>query len=49
MTGQFDMILDWQQQGELRDRVNTALKDELGLELVPAREPLEILVVGKSN
>jgi uncharacterized protein (TIGR03435 family) len=49
MEGQFDMVLDWQKQGELRDWVNTALVDELGLELVPSHESLEMLVVRKSD
>ena len=52
LTGSFDFDLKWNEQhdehGQLRpEPLKRALLDQLGLELVPSREPVEMLVVEK--
>jgi uncharacterized protein (TIGR03435 family) len=49
LTGRYDMDLNWQPgpgQSEA-DALRQALPDQLGLELVPGREPVDMLVVEK--
>jgi len=50
--GRHNLTLKWAWNGKLseedeRSRIRQALLDQLGLELVPAREPIEMLVVEK--
>ena len=51
LSGQYDMTLRWNQPvGEPnRQAIRQAVVDELGLELVPRREPIEMLVVEKTK
>jgi uncharacterized protein (TIGR03435 family) len=52
LTGGFDMDVKWNEPDRQRrntDGLKQALLDQLGLELVPAREPIEMLVVEKVN
>jgi uncharacterized protein (TIGR03435 family) len=46
----FDFELTWEQpEGRLNvDGLKRALVDQLGLELVPAREPVEMVVVSQT-
>jgi len=47
LTGNFDMTVAWNEpaHGKNPEALKAALVDQLGLELVPGREPLEMLVV----
>jgi uncharacterized protein (TIGR03435 family) len=51
LTGRHDLFLKWKSDGgnkkAEREAINEALLDQLGLELVPSREPMEMLVVEK--
>jgi uncharacterized protein (TIGR03435 family) len=50
LNGRFDIDLKWNEQnehGHNPDALKQALLDQLGLELVPGREPVEMLVVEK--
>ncbi|MGA2854321.1 MAG: TIGR03435 family protein [Verrucomicrobiota bacterium] len=51
LTGNFDMDATWNEpvNGQNRDALKQALIDQLGLELVPGRAPIEMLVVEKAN
>lgn len=52
LTGRFDIKLKWQDGwwGHSHpDMLKTVLREQLGLELVPAKESVEMLVVEKSN
>ena len=45
MKGNFDIELKWHDSNELKRK----LDDQLGLELVPSNESIEMLVIEKSN
>lgn len=50
LTGHYDFGIKWDEPDRKQpnpDGLKQALRDQLGLELVPGREPLEILVVAK--
>jgi uncharacterized protein (TIGR03435 family) len=50
LTQHFSIDLEWKRQptrAAFLNAVKQALLDQLGLELVPGREPIEILVVEK--
>jgi uncharacterized protein (TIGR03435 family) len=49
LTKKYDMDLDWKPQAgqSEKDALQQTLLDQLGLELVPSREPVEMLVVEK--
>jgi uncharacterized protein (TIGR03435 family) len=51
LTGRFDVDLKWNEQveGQNPDAFKEALLDQLGLELTPSREPVEMLVVEKAK
>ena len=52
ITGNFDIDLKWDEtdwQHRNPDGLKQALLDQLGLELAPAREPVEMLVVEKTH
>jgi uncharacterized protein (TIGR03435 family) len=53
LTGRYDIELRWAGGNDWKKRDKEAVKpvlaDQLGLELVPAREPLEMLIVEKSK
>ena len=54
LKGRYDMILNWKWQAGMdeaaeREKIKQALLDQLGLELVPARETLEVLIVEKAK
>jgi uncharacterized protein (TIGR03435 family) len=54
LTGRYDFILKWnesrvQQRQGLPDSLREALISKLGLELVPGKAPVEMLVVGKTQ
>jgi len=52
LTNQYDMKFGWQARGS-RERqsqeIRQAIRDRLGLKLVPGREPTELLVVEKQS
>jgi len=49
LTGNFDVAATWDEPvgGHNPDALKEALINQLGLELVPGREPVEMLVVEK--
>jgi uncharacterized protein (TIGR03435 family) len=51
LTGRFDIELRWREGTDWKTRNKEAIKpvlaDQLGLELVPAREPIEMLILEK--
>jgi uncharacterized protein (TIGR03435 family) len=51
LAGRFDVNLKWDEQveGQNPDAFKQVLLDQLGLELVPSREPVEMLVVEKAK
>jgi uncharacterized protein (TIGR03435 family) len=52
LQGRFDIDLAWDQsdfEHQNPDALKQALLDELGLELIPAKEPVEMLVVQQSK
>jgi uncharacterized protein (TIGR03435 family) len=52
LAGTFDIDLAWEEGAARRpnpDGIKQALLDELGLELIPAKEPIDMLVVQKSR
>jgi uncharacterized protein (TIGR03435 family) len=52
LANHFDMDLKWDEtnwQHPNLESLERALLDQLGLELVPSREPIEMLVVEKSK
>jgi uncharacterized protein (TIGR03435 family) len=51
LTGRYDIQLNWKPHGGETDKdaYQRALLEQLGLELVPSREPIEMLVVEKAN
>ncbi len=48
LTGKFDFDLKWNKNDPEHDNLKQALLDQLGLELVPGSESIEMLVVGKA-
>jgi uncharacterized protein (TIGR03435 family) len=48
LTGKFDFELKWNKNDPEHDNLKRALLDQLGLELVPGRESIEMLVVEKA-
>jgi uncharacterized protein (TIGR03435 family) len=48
LNGGFAFDLKWNEKGGL-DQLKQAIVEQLGLELVPGVEPVEMLVVEKSN
>jgi len=50
-TNKYDIDIKWQWQDKEseKDAFKRAVLDQLGLELVPSREPIEMLVVEKAN
>jgi len=53
LTGNFDIHLKWDDGPETQpdnlENLSQALRDQLGLELVPSREPIKMLVVEKAK
>jgi uncharacterized protein (TIGR03435 family) len=52
LTNHFDITLKWKQSnwGENNpDELKNAVLDQVGFDLVPGREPIEMLVVEKAN
>jgi uncharacterized protein (TIGR03435 family) len=57
LTNNFDFEIKWNNNGKLvgaadypdLDALKKALTDQLGLELVPSREPIEVFIVEKAN
>jgi len=53
LSGHFDYELKWNPDADRRrhnlEALNEALNDQLGLELVPGREPVALLVVEKAS
>jgi uncharacterized protein (TIGR03435 family) len=51
LAGRFDVDLKWDEQveGQNPDAFKQVLLDQLGLELVPSRESVEMLVVEKAK
>ena len=51
LTGKYDVALDWSVSGSgsESDAVKQALADQAGLELIPANEAVEVLVVEKAK
>lgn len=52
LTGKYDIDLKWPDpdwRHHNSEALKQALLDQLGLELVPGREPIEMLVVEKSD
>ena len=52
LTGRYDVKLKWHESKSGHtdpEELKQALLDQLGLELVPGREPIEMLVVEKAN
>jgi uncharacterized protein (TIGR03435 family) len=51
LAGDFDMAATWEEpvQRGNPDGLRAALTDQLGLELAPSREPLEVLVIEKAD
>jgi uncharacterized protein (TIGR03435 family) len=47
VAGKFDIHLKWNRNDPQHNSLKQALLDQLGLELVPSREPIEMLVVEK--
>jgi uncharacterized protein (TIGR03435 family) len=52
ITGRYDFTFSWKwnqglDKADEQERIRQALLDQLGLELVPSREPIEMLVVEK--
>lgn len=47
LTQHFDIDLNWDQNDPQHNSLKQVLLDQLGLELVPSREPIEMLVVEK--
>jgi uncharacterized protein (TIGR03435 family) len=51
LSGKYDLALDWESStdpAENAARIKQALLDQLGLELVPARDRIEVLVVERA-
>ena len=52
LTGRFDIDLFWDApdyQHQNPDALKKAVLDELGLELIPAKEPIDMLVVERAR
>jgi uncharacterized protein (TIGR03435 family) len=52
LTGHFDIDLTWDQtdsQQQTTDSIKQALLEQLGLELIPSKEPINMLVVQQSR
>jgi uncharacterized protein (TIGR03435 family) len=52
LTGHFDIDLTWDQTDsplETTDSLKQALLEQLGLELIPSKEPISLLVVQQSR
>jgi uncharacterized protein (TIGR03435 family) len=52
MTNEYDFIVKWDESDPKQpdnDALKKALADQLGLELVPSRESIEMLVVEKAK
>jgi len=49
IAGRFDIDVGWNRNDPQHDSLKQALLDQLGLELVPANMPIEMLVVEKVN
>jgi uncharacterized protein (TIGR03435 family) len=52
LTDSYDFVLHWNGNLNLKDQnkdIERALKEQLGLELMPDRRPLEMLVVEKAK
>jgi uncharacterized protein (TIGR03435 family) len=49
IANRFDINLKWNRNDPQHDSLKQALIDQLGLELVPSREPIEMLVVEKAK
>jgi uncharacterized protein (TIGR03435 family) len=47
LTNNFDINLKWNRNDSQHNSLKQALLDQLGLELVPSRKPIEMLVVEK--
>jgi len=48
LTQNFDINLKWNRNDPQHDSLKQALLDQLGLELAPSRQPIEMLVVEKA-
>jgi len=51
LKGRYDVELQWRPQpGESeKDAYKRALSEQLGLELIPSRQPIKMLIVDKNN
>jgi uncharacterized protein (TIGR03435 family) len=49
IASRYDIDLKWNKNDPQHDSLKQALIDQLGLELVPSRKPIEMLVVEKAN
>jgi uncharacterized protein (TIGR03435 family) len=45
LSGEFDFVLEYDDAGVARPTVFTAVREQLGLQLTPARTPMDVLVV----
>lgn len=48
LTQNFDINLQWNRNDPQHDGLKQALLDQLGLELAPSRQPIEVLVIEKA-
>lgn len=49
LAGEFDFILEYDENGVLRPTLVTAIREQLGLRLQPSRAPVDVLVVEQAQ